>query len=206
MVINLLLEGRLEEPVADKLLAFCGYGKGTVYGKKGCRYIRDKAAGFYSMAMPDSPILVLADFMDTRAVCPPEALQSYLPHACSSPAPYFLCRFAVNELESWLLADRQSVANFLRVPLAKIPTNPDDEPDPKKTLINLARNSRKTSIRDGIAPPAGHQGPTSPKYLDTMTRFVISHWDVASAIRCSPSLWRCVNRLQQLNQQQQLLS
>jgi hypothetical protein len=200
MVINLLLEGWLEEPVADKLLAFCGHSKGTVYGKRGCHYIRDKAAGFYFTAARDSPILVLTDFMDTRAACPPEALQSYLPHACSPPAPYFLCRFAVNELESWLLADRQSVSDFLRVPLTNIPVSPDDEPDPKNTLINLARRSSKTSIRDGIAPPAGHQGPTSPEYLNTMTRFVISHWDVASAMRCSPSLRRCVERLQQLNQ------
>jgi hypothetical protein len=200
MMVNLLLEGWLEEPVADKLLAFCGYSKGTVYGKRGCDYIRDKAKGFCSVAAPGAPMLVLTDFMDAQAACPPAALQSYLPHACASSAPYFLCRFAVNELESWLLADRKSMSDFLRVPLAKIPVNPDSEPNPKNTLINLARRSKKTSIRNGIVPPTGHQGQTSPEYLNTMSEFVAAYWNVAPAMRCAPSLRRCVERLQQLHQ------
>ncbi|MCL2340471.1 MAG: hypothetical protein FWC49_02075 [Proteobacteria bacterium] len=198
MVIDLLLEGWLEEPVADKLLAFCGHAKGEVFGKRGVRYIRDKAKGFYSVAAPDAPMLVLTDFMDTRAACPPAALQSYLLHACPLPVPYFLCRFAVNALESWLLADRQSMSDFLRVPLTKIPLNPDDEPNPKNTLIMLASRSRKTSIRDGIAPAPEHQGQTSPNYLHTMGAFVAVHWNVEGAMRHSPSLQRCVQRLQQL--------
>jgi len=196
MLVNLLLEGQLEEPVADKLLAFCGHAKGTVYGKQGCGYIRKKVVGFSHMASQHAPILVLTDFMDARAACPPEALQNYLLHAC--PTPYFLCRFAVNELESWLLADRPSMAAFLRVPLTKMPQNPDVEPDPKKTLGTLATRSKRTFIRDGIVPPVWHQGAVAPDYLATMTRFVIEHWDVACAMRCSPSLRRCVERLQQL--------
>lgn len=198
MLVNLLLEGWLEEPVADKLLEFCGHTKGTVYGKKGCAYIHAKTAGFYSIANHDSALLVLSDFMDTSLPCPPEALQQILPQVASL-SHYFLCRFAVNELESWLMADRRGMADFLDVPLARIPMNPDDEPNPKQSLVVLARSSRRKAIREGIPPPVGHKGPTSPQYLAAMTDFILKHWRVEEAMLRSPSLRRCVERLQQLN-------
>ncbi len=198
MLVNLLLEGRLEEPVADKLLNFCGHDKGTVYGMRGCNYIRSKAAGFQATAMRGNALLVLTDFMDAQAACPPEALQSYFLSTCPSPSPYFLCRFAVNELESWLLADREALAGFLHISVTKVPPNPDNEPDPKQSLVNLARLSKKSSIRDSIAPPSGHKGAVSPLYLATMSGFVVNNWAVDAAMKHSPSLRRCVERLQQL--------
>jgi hypothetical protein len=50
-----------------------------------------------------------------------------------------MCRFAVNELESWLLADREGLANFLGIAVSRMPICPEREEFPKKTLVNISR-------------------------------------------------------------------
>ncbi len=108
MLVHLILEGCLEEPVADKLLRYCGHQKGNIYGKQGCGYIKRKIYSFQSLAKYDCGVLVLTDMRDSGAPCPSAALKQY---QIISPAFNFLCRFAVSELESWLLADRDSLAS-----------------------------------------------------------------------------------------------
>jgi hypothetical protein len=63
--------------------------------------------------------------------------------------PRMVLRIAMREIESWLLADRQHVAEWLQVPLSKIPQLPDDELDPKQTIVNLARLSKSKPNRLG---------------------------------------------------------
>jgi hypothetical protein len=98
------LEGYLEEPVADRLLGLCGHEKGTVYGRQGFGYILKKAHAFEPLTGSGCGILVLTDFRDSKAECPPEALQQYLLCRNPDPSPLFLFRFAERELESWLIA------------------------------------------------------------------------------------------------------
>lgn len=196
--MHLILEGRLEEPVAEKLLVYCGHEKGTVYGCQGFDYIQTKAAQFQPLASGNAGVLVLTDFMDSRTPCPPRALEKYILKHMTNPPKTFLCRFAVAELESWLLADQKGMADFLKISTAKIPSTPDELPDPKQHLVNLARKSRKKSVRDGIVPEKSHGGVVAPDYLATMRSFVRDYWNIENAINNSPSLARCVQRLQQL--------
>ena len=134
--MHLILEGRLEEPVAEKLLTYCGHEKGTVYGRQGFGYIQKKAAQFQRLASDNAGVLVLTDFMDSRASCLPHALEQYVLQHIASPPKTFLCRFAVAELESWLMADRKGMADFLKISTTKIPPTPDELPDPKRHLVN----------------------------------------------------------------------
>lgn len=196
--MHLILEGSLEEAVAEKLLAHCGHEMGTVYGRSGAAYIRQKAAMFRSLATECSGVLVLTDFRDTGSPCPAHALAAYAVKQISAARPTFLCRFAVAELESWLIADSQGLSAFLKVAVANIPANPDTLPDPKRKLVNLARRCRTTSIRNSIVPENSHGGKVAPAYTATMSAFVRDHWNIVSAAKNSPSLARCVQRLQQL--------
>lgn len=196
--MHLLLEGFLEEPVAEKILAYCGHKKGIVYGRRGVNYIKSKAAKFYHLATEHEGLLVLTDFMDSDSPCPPNALQSYVLQFVAHPPRNFLCRFAVAELESWLMADRKGMADFLSISAAKIPSAPDALPDPKLHLVNLARKSRKSAVRNGIVPETSHGGMVAPGYLATMHGFVRDYWTIENAVTNSPSLARCVRRLQQL--------
>lgn len=162
MIVHMLLEGWHEEPLACSLIRYCGHEPGVVYGKKGCEYIREKAKHFTYLAQPGNGLLVLTDFMDSGFLCPSEARRQYLqPHSSSIPTN-FLCRFAVNELESWLMADREGMADYLRIALANIPAYPETEPDPKKTLVNLARKSKVSRIRNALIPPEHHGGVVGP--------------------------------------------
>jgi hypothetical protein len=157
MIFYLIAEGSTEEFVAEKLLPFCGHELHYVYGKYGCNYIRRRAAKFQYLATKLSGVLVLTDFRDSGAACVPEALHEYIYKNLPNPPETFLCRFAVNEMESWLLADREKISKFLGISVSRIPERPEDEEFPKKTLVNLARISKIRMIRDGIVPPPGHQ-------------------------------------------------
>ncbi|MDR2892428.1 MAG: DUF4276 family protein [Deltaproteobacteria bacterium] len=195
MIVHLILEGHLEEPVADKLLLYCGHQKGNIYGRQGCGYISKKIFSLQALARYGCGVLVLTDLRDSRTPCPSEALKRY---KIVSPPANFLCRFAVFELESWLLADREALAKFLGIAVKHIPSSPDGEIFPKRTMVSLANRSKKKSIQTGVVPEPSHGGVVAPGYLATMTEFVIDYWDVASAMRNSPSLNRCIERLQGL--------
>jgi hypothetical protein len=200
MIMHLVPEGYLEALVGARLIGFCRHTLGTIYNSgRGCGYIRTHAAKFYRLATDVSGVLVLTDFRDAAAPCLPSALQAYLWNAIPSPVPSFLVRFAVNELESWLMADRQGLADFLSVSVGRIPREPELEEFPKRTLVNIARRSRKTRIRNGIAPPPGHAAAVGPAYNSLLHEFIVRHWNIAEAITCAPSLERCVGRLSQLS-------
>ena len=61
----------------------------------------------------------------------------------------------VRELESWLLADAAGLAAYLGLPRAVVPSQPESVGDPKLALVNLARRSRRTRLRDSIVPYQG---------------------------------------------------
>jgi len=198
MIINLLAEGYMEEAVARKLLPFCGHELGTVYGQYGCGYIQEKATSFRYLATETTGLLILTDFRDAGTTCVPGALQEYVFNKLPNPPNTFLCRFSVNELESWLLADREGLAKYMNIAISKMPLNPEHEARPKETLVNLARKSNKTVIREGIAPPPGHRASTGPEYLSLMREFIFKHWNIENAICSAPSLERCVRRLREI--------
>jgi hypothetical protein len=199
MIMHLVPEGYLEELVGAKLIRSCGHALGNIYNSgSGCGYIRKRAAKFYSLATDVTGVLVLTDFRDAAAQCLPSALRAYLWDTVPNPAPSFLFRFAVNELESWLMADRQGLADFLSVPAGKIPREPELEEFPKRTLVNIARRSRKTGIKNGIAPPPGHAASVGPDYTALLREFIVKRWNIEAAMTCAPSLERCALRLREL--------
>lgn len=195
MIFNLVAEGFTEEIIASRLLPFCGHELGVVYGRKGVEYIRKKAHVFHHQASAESGVLVLTDFRDSGATCVPDALQECIFSKISTVPKTFLCRFSVNEIESWLLADRETIAKFLNVSISRIPLNPENEPFPKKTLIKIARSSRSKAIYNGLAPPPGHHADVGPDYIYLVNEFIKNKWNIEAAINNSKSLERCANRL-----------
>lgn len=72
MIVDVLVEGVLDEAIAARVLAFAGHEIGTCYGKRGWQYIRQKISGFAAVAQAGQVILALVDFMDTGFSCPPD--------------------------------------------------------------------------------------------------------------------------------------
>jgi hypothetical protein len=79
------------------------------------------------------------------------------------------------------------------VPAKDVPLAPDSEPDPKLSLVNLARRSGKREIRDALVPPADARGAkVGREYLPVMGEYVRSVWDIDAAAQRSPSLRRAL--------------
>jgi hypothetical protein len=119
-IVNSLVEGDLDEAVAVKLIRDTNHIPGVCYGKHGWTYIRNKIQGF-NQAARALHCLTLVDFMDTGLACPPEVVEQWLPNR----QPLMLLRVAVQELESWLIADRANLADFLRVDVGIVPVAPE---------------------------------------------------------------------------------
>ena len=74
-------------------------------------------------------------------------------------------RVAVRAIEAWLLADAERLAKYLGIPRTLVPRFPDQGDHPKRTLVNLARRSRKRAIREGMTPRQGSGVQVGPEYL-----------------------------------------
>jgi hypothetical protein len=193
MPVNVLVEGPTDEPVARKLLEHVGLEVGTIYGRKGKAYLLERVP-IYNQAAHFTPWFVLVD-LDMDEQCPSQAIQHWLSH----PASCMRFRVAVRSVEAWLMADRESMASFLAVSTSKIPQQPDLEPNPKQTLINIARTSRSKSIREDLVPRQGSGAKVGPLYLTRLTDFTTQQWEPAKGAMHSQSLRRCIHALSTLN-------
>lgn len=194
MYFNLLVEGYVDEAVAQRLLQDCGHESGVTYGKKGWNYIQQRI-GSFDRAAGVHGLLTLVDFMDTGKSCPPAVVHDWLPQRAAT----HLFRVAVREIESWILADRKGVARFLEVPLVKIPRDVEALADPKQALVNLARSSRSRVIREALVPRTGYTAVEGPLYSSEVARFVRLNWNHDAARLQSDSLHRCIHRLLELH-------
>ena len=141
----------------------------------------------YNEAGKRSSVLGLADLEETQ--CAPLLLARKLPYK----SPGFHLRIAVRMLESWLLADRQSMAKFLKVRISALPTNPDCESHAKRLLVDIARKSTSKTIRTALVPD-GSGAVVGPDYVATMNKFIEQDWRVSVARMTSPSLEKACQR------------
>jgi hypothetical protein len=146
----------------------------------------------YNQQAHVQPVLCIAD---ADRQCVKSLLSNNAP---SHSHPHFLLRLAVEEAESWLLADKGSFASFLAVPVNKIPDQPDTLSDPKQTILALSKRSRKRVLRDEMVSPFDNNKQGSG-YNAHLTEFVRGHWNVDRAVQSSPSLARALPKIRSLN-------
>lgn len=191
--VNVLVEGITDEVIVRRLFEYTGLTCGVVYGKSGKAVLLERLPN-YNQAARFAPWLAVVD-LDQDAECAPPFVHSVLPN----PTVGMQFRVAVRAIEAWLLADAERLAVFLGIPVARIPSNPDAEPDPKRVLITLARRSRRRAIREDIVPREGSGGRVGPGYPGRLIEFVTATehlWRPEVAMQRSDSLRRCVEALQ----------
>ena len=186
-MIPALVEGHLDERVLRVLWRQIGRGDEELV-------IRDArggspfwtAAARYNEAGLRQPTIGLADL--EAETCATSALQRLgRPRSAG-----FALRLAVRMVESWLIADRHAFAGYLGVAASHIPAYPDQLDHPKRTVIELARTSRKRAVRDGLVPAGS--ASVGPEYVPLMARFVDEAWQVERARTRSASLDRACAR------------
>ena len=186
------MEGDLDEALLRRILGCAGMSLGTVYGRKGKRFLLQSIHG-YNNAARYAPWVVLVD-LDRDGDCAPPYVQKWL----ARPSAQMCFRVAVRSIEAWLLADRERMARLLGVSRAWLPANPDSLDDPKRELINLARRSRRRAVRDDLVPRQGSGRSVGPLYTTRMIEFVqdeVAGWRLDQAVCVSESLERCHLRL-----------
>ena len=191
-VISAAVEGIVDEAVVRKLIAHAEATPGDVYGKQGKSFLRQRIAG-YNNAAEHAPWLVLVD-LDNDEHCASPLRSAWL----LQPAPYLCFRVAVREVESWLLADVERLADFLGVSRSRVPAQPESLNDPKETLVNLARTSRRRDIREDLVPRPEGGRQVGPAYSSRLIEFVSGRWRPEIAARRAESLRRaivCLTRL-----------
>jgi len=123
-----------------------------------------------------------------------DMVHAWLPHREQG----MLLRAVVRELESWLLSDRNGIADYLKIPMSMVPENPESMSDPKATLIHLARRSRSSKIRDGLVPAQGSSATVGREYTSGIIHFIRKSWNMNRARMKASSLDHCIRRLEDL--------
>jgi hypothetical protein len=189
--INLVFEDELSEFVLSKLLSSFGnkYQSVHSYNGRGFGYIKSNINGF-NQASKTIPFLVLTDL--DKHTCPLKLRNEWFSGA---PNPNMIFRVAVREVESWILADIEGFSKYTGVSETIFPRNPELENDPKQTLINIAKRSRRRYIREDIVP-INENAKIGPNYNVRLMDFVLSYWNIDIAMKRSESLRRAFKRLE----------
>lgn len=187
--LTLVVEGATDEAVATRLLLDAGFEPGPVYGKSGKHYLDQRLAG-YNSAARFSCWLVLRD-LDDDASCAPTLRTQLL----ATPSARMRLHIVVHAIEAWLMGDADTLSTYLSVGRSKLPSAPESIVDPKRVLVDVARRSRRRSIREALVPAPGTSATVGPGYAATLIEFVATHWrPEVAALRCE-SLQRLRHRL-----------
>ncbi len=193
--VRFAVEGTTDEPVADRLIREVGMTPMPTYIGGGKTQLDAKLPG-YNQAAQRSAWLVLRDLdHDDAGACVPRLIRDLLGAA---PSDGMAFRIAVREVEAWLLADAAGCARFFHVSTARVPSDVEALPSPKRSLVDMCRRSRRREIRDGIVPAPGSRRTVGDSYVALLREFVREAWDPQRARQAAPSLDRAIRALERL--------
>lgn len=182
MSVFAVVEGDTDEPIVRKLLNDVGLDVAYVHDMNGKGQI-DKRLRDFNASAKGSPWFVLRD-LDHDSECAPTFLRTLRLRTAS----WMVFRLAVRETEAWLLADREGLAKFMGLSPSVIPDRPDEEDDPTRILVNLARRSTRRAIVQAFVPRPGDSVSVGPGYEAAIIEFGRLHWSLPRACKRSPSL------------------
>ncbi len=146
----------------------------------------------YNKAAKNMPFLIITDL--DKKECAVSLINDWFNN--SEKEADLIFRVAVREIDAWILADRQGIANALIVSADIIPLEPDKIDDPKNQLMQIAKRSKSREIREEF-PPKDAFARQGPLYNRLLTNFVTKEWNLAEAKKHSKSLEKAYNALKE---------
>ena len=198
ILVTAAVEGIVDEALLKRVCNSLGTDIAYVYGKGGKSSVIRNLQGYNHSARFRHWVILLD--LDRDAGCAPDAVNGWLP----APAPLMRLRVAVRELEAWLLADPERLSGFLGVSSQIMPGNPDNLPDPKLAIVNLARASNRRAVKEDIVPSLRSGHSEGPAYASRMIEFISdvhNGWRPEVAAINSDSFRRCRSAILNLMQQ-----
>jgi hypothetical protein len=190
--VTVAVEGPSDAAIAQKMCDTVGLTLARAPIVAGGKSKLDPRLRGYNNAARLSPWLILRD-LDNDAACPAELRRVLIPNE----AEFLVFRIPVRSIESWLLADRAAIAHYLRIRQALVPAECETLPRPKRTLVDLARQSKSRAIREDMVPASGMMAEVGPGYTGRITDFALNVWEPDRAAERNDSLERCLRRLRE---------
>ena len=192
--VYLAVEGRSDIPVAERLVRLVGLRPQKTVVAEG-KHKLDLRILALNRSGTHLNWLILRD-LDHDAPCASRLIRRLLKEGARSPR--IAVRVAVRAMESWMLADSEGFAREFAVPRREVPRDPDNLVDPKQSLVNCCRRSRKSEIRATMVPQVSSGRQVGTEYTQRISTFATRLWSPERASERSPSLQRTIKTLRRL--------
>ena len=187
---KVIVEGTTDEPVINALMRAAGWAdhEFLVWSVNGKGAI-DRDLKNYWEAARVHPYVVFRDLDRDGGGCP-VTLRAELVERTPGESPDLLIRIVDQCIESWILADRQGVAEFCNRSAASIELPPSHH---KPYLLSLMKD-----VKDAVEEK-GRELAFGPAYKGHLQNLMNHYWSIERAAAESDSLRRALKRLTDLH-------
>ena len=189
---QVIVEGPTDIPVVTALMCAAGWADGefSVTSANG-KGVIDRDIKKYWEAARVLPYVIFRDLDRDGEGCP-VTLRAELVERTPAESPDLLIRIVDQCIESWILADRQGVADFCNRSIASV------RPTDSRQKEDLLRLFQKAQFKDAVRRE-GSKLAFGPAYLVHLQRLMTDHWSIERAAVESDSLRRALERLTELH-------
>ena len=193
MAVALATEDALSEAIGLRLLSELPRTTSVnhLLRKDGSGYLRSRMDSWRKMAQRQV-VLILTDL--DQIACPLALREDWFGN--TPLHANLMLRIAVREVESWVLADHEAMRELIGIK-GKLPAKPDELPDPKRHLLDLAKYAPR-AIRQDLVKEYSTFTLQGIGYNARLTHLVKTVWSPERAALRSPSLQRTRHRLNEL--------
>lgn len=189
---RVIVEGKTDKPVINALMRAAGWVNGEfAFTRANGKGAIDRDIKKYWKAARIHPFVIFRDLDRDGEGCP-VTLRAELVERTPGESPDLLIRIVDQCIESWILADRQGVAEFCERPIASV--RPRDS-RPKDHLLRLFQ---KAQFKDAVLREGGKLAFGSA-YETHLHHLMTHHWSIERAAAESDSLRRALERLTELH-------
>ena len=189
---QVIVEGPTDEPVVTALMRAAGWVNGEfAFTRANGKGVIDRDIKKYWEAARSIPYVIFRDLDRDEGGCP-VAVRSMLSSKTPGESPDLLIRIVDQCIESWILADRQGVAEFCDRSMASVKPPASHH---KPYLLSIMKEAK---LKDAVEQK-GHELDFGPAYAIHLQRLMTDHWSIERAAAESDSLRRALKRLTDLH-------
>lgn len=189
---QVIVEGPTDEPVVSALMRAAGWVNGEfAFTRANGKGVIDRDIKKYWEAARSIPYVIFRDLDRDEGGCP-VAVRSMLSSKTRGESHDLLIRIVDQCIESWILADRQGVAEFCDRSMASVKPPASHH---KPYLLSLMKEAK---LKDAVEQQ-GRLLDFGPAYALHLQRLMTHHWSIERAATESDSLRRALKRLTDLH-------
>ena len=189
---QVIVEGPTDIPVVTALMYAAGWDDSefSVTSANG-KGVIDRDLKNYWEAARVLPYVVFRDLDRDGGGCP-VTLRAQLVEHTPGESPDLLIRIVDQCIESWILADREGIAEFCNRSAASV------KPRASHHKPYLLRLMKEAKLKDAVEEK-GRELDFGPAYAIHLQRLMTDHWSIEHAAAESDSLRRALERLTELH-------